>query len=559
VAFSGDGRFLVSTGGDGWTRTWNPNSGKVLRRSRNVAPGLLSDRALVLAAATSRTGRLFRTLRYAKAGADFNQDRTLLVTTSNARIARVFDVRTGRIIARLHHRGRIVVARFAPTADIVATAGADRVARLWDARTGRLRAELKGHTRGLLWVAFSRDGTLVATTSTDATARVWRVADGTLAAVLPGHTNFVRRAEFSPDGVLIVTGGRDRVARVFDADAATLRANLAGHTEPLTDVAFSPDGKAVATASTDGTVRIWDARPFPSLQLVRSLGTSVSDVAFTPAGKIVSTQKGEVLSKDGGRAVTVKGGRIQITDVASDRIVATIDDAAATSALAFSADGTRLATGDRDGIVRFWRIDEGRAELASTQTLRGRQPVSVVAVSPDGSRLLASGPGRAVISDGGSGPVAATLETLRASFTRPSGGSGGALLSAAFSPDGRFVVTTDTNHDARLWDAATGTQIWMLPHTAIVSDASFSADGRWVAIAGPGYAGIVDAKTGERILLLDGRDRILTSVAFSPTGHRIATGGKSGAIRTYNCDVCGGVDELVTLAEGRLAQLRKTP
>ncbi len=96
----------------------------------------------------------------------------------------------------------------------------------------------------------------------------------------------------------------------------------------------------------------------------------------------------------------------------------------------------------------------------------------------------------------------------------------------------------------------------MLSHAAKVSDADFSSDGRWVAIAGPGEAGIVDAKTGERILLVDGRDEFLASVAFSPTGWRIVTGGKSGAVRTYDCELCGGIDELIPLGRKRLAQLQ---
>jgi WD40 repeat protein len=132
------------------------------------------------------------------------------------------------------------------------------------------------------------------------------------------------------------------------------------------------------------------------------------------------------------------------------------------------------------------------------------------------------------------------------------------LTSATYSPDGRYILTTGVDHDARLVDARTGQQVWVLSHAASISDADFSSDGRWVAIAGPGYAGIVDARTGERILLLDGSDRTLRSVAFSATGWRIATGGQSGAVRTYDCQLCGGIDELMALAKRRLAQLRPT-
>ena len=66
----------------------------------------------------------------------------------------------------------------------------------------------------------------------------------------------------------------------------------------------------------------------------------------------------------------------------------------------------------------------------------------------------------------------------------------------------------------------------------------------------------MDVATGERVLLVDGQDRLLRSIAFSPTGWRIATGGQSGEVRTYDCELCGGIDELTKLAEKRLAQLR---
>ncbi len=55
------------------------------------------------------------------------------------------------------------------------------------------------------------------------------------------------------------------------------------------------------------------------------------------------------------------------------------------------------------------------------------------------------------------------------------------------------------------------------------------------------------------ITLLRGHKGILTSAGFDPTGRTIVTGGVDGTIRTYRCDICGGLDELVKLAERRLA------
>ncbi|HET8874237.1 MAG TPA: WD40 repeat domain-containing protein, partial [Gaiellaceae bacterium] len=102
-------------------------------------------------------------------------------------------------------------------------------------------------------------------------------------------------------------------------------------------------------------------------------------------------------------------------------------------------------------------------------------------------------------------------------------------------------------------------QIWLLSHASTVNAADFSADSRWVVIAGPRVAGIVNAESGERILRIKGRDDQMTAAAFSPHGYRIATGGKRGSVETYDCRVCGGMDQLVKLGEKRLAQLRATP
>jgi WD40 repeat protein len=126
------------------------------------------------------------------------------------------------------------------------------------------------------------------------------------------------------------------------------------------------------------------------------------------------------------------------------------------------------------------------------------------------------------------------------------------------------VVTTSLDQNARLSDAETGKQIWLLSHASAVNAADFSADSRWVVIAGPRVAGIVNAETGERVLRIKGRGDEMTAAAFSPHGFRIATGSNdvdrnAGFVETYECRVCRGMDQLVKLGEKRLARLRATP
>jgi WD40 repeat protein len=73
--------------------------------------------------------------------------------------------------------------------------------------------------------------------------------------------------------------------------------------------------------------------------------------------------------------------------------------------------------------------------------------------------------------------------------------------------------------------------------------------------AGPA-AGVWDLSNGRNLFLLRPPDRLLlTAVAFSPAGFRIATGGRDGNVGTYECQLCGGIRKLVQLAEARLERV----
>jgi WD40 repeat protein len=108
-----------------------------------------------------------------------------------------------------------------------------------------------------------------------------------------------------------------------------------------------------------------------------------------------------------------------------------------------------------------------------------------------------------------------------------------------------------------VWDARTGRLLWTFAGSyAQLNSAAFSYDDRWVVTAGPAAAGIWDMETGRRLIAVNGRDHPLTAVALSPHGWRIAAGGHTGSVRTYDCRLCGNIDDLVSLARERLANLR---
>jgi WD40 repeat protein len=548
ATFSRDGRLLATTSEDKTARIWDVSSGRELQRLEH--PGG------VRSASFSGDGKLLV---------------TRLVPAAFDRTARVWDVATGTLLDRFSQPDYMKVARFEPTGPLLVTAGLGHDARVWNAQTGRLVHTLVGHTSGITDAEFSSSDRQIVTASSDESARVWDTGTDDLVGVLTGHQNYVIRAIFSPDGQWVATTSRDRVARIFDP-IGTLRVTLVGHRDTVTDAAFSPDGQSIATASADGTARLWDARVQPDLVPLGHQSDKVTAVAFTQDGRrvvsaepsgtvrvwrvgepghVLATMKppGRVtavaISGDGRRSATsAPDGSVQVRDVSNGRSVAVIRNGRAALALALSFDGRRLAAIGTNGRTHIWDVDSQKSlGMVGAQAL-------TASFSADGGRLVT----------GGSDAIAHIWDVRsRKQVTPPLAGHRALITSAAFSHNGRYVVTTSRDHDARIWDARTGRLLLpaLAGSYAQINSAAFSADDRWVVTAGPAATGIWDVSTGRRLLAVNGLvDHPLTAVALSPHGWRIVAGALHGSVKTYDCRICGNIDDLVSLARQRLAHLR---
>jgi dipeptidyl aminopeptidase/acylaminoacyl peptidase len=153
--------------------------------------------------------------------------------------------------------------------------------------------------------------------------------------------------------------------------------------------------------------------------------------------------------------------RHRIARLAHDGVVA---------AVAFSPNGTRLATASGDQTARLWEVATGR-ELAR---LAHDGSVTAVAFSPDGTRLATA----SMDSTARLWEVATGRELGRLAHH-------GVVLAVAFSPDGTRLATASLDKTARLWEAA-GRQLARLAIYGEVSDVAFSPDGAMLATAGPG-------------------------------------------------------------------------
>jgi WD40 repeat protein/DNA-binding SARP family transcriptional activator len=196
-----------------------------------------------------------------------------------------------------------------------------------------------------------------------------------------------------------------------------------------------------------------------------------------------------------------------------------------TGGVAFSPDGTRLATTDLDGTAKIRDATTGQELL----TLSGHTDELVnLAFSPDGKRLATTSlDGTARIWDVITGEELLTLV-----------GHTAALASPAFSPDGTQLVTTSYDGTARIWDTATGEELLTLPHASLTAGPDFSPDGSLVAIADvdAAVAKVWNVSTGEPVLTLEGHVDGVNEVAFSPDGTRLVTAGSDSTAKMWDLE-----------------------
>jgi RNA polymerase sigma factor (sigma-70 family) len=278
---------------------------------------------------------------------------------------------------------------------------------------------------------------------------------------------------------------------------------------PVLGLAFGPNGTTLCSASS-GQVHRWDAATGKEL---KSWSLPLGAGGVAPA-----------FSHDGHLMAWEHGGEVILHDLEADKELRRLrGHQGNVLAVAFSPDGTLLASADRRGVVLLHEVATGK----QLQQVMGGPALAFL---PDGKVLATADRAGVRLWD-----VAAGKEL------RWLAGSGLGIACVAFAPGGKVVAAGDGDRTVRLWDAATGEELRRLEGLPGPATSLAFAEGGRTLLAGVSGPEIRlwwwDAATGKKLREVGGEE-FLGRLAMAPDGKTVATGGVDRAIRLW--DVASG-------------------
>ena len=516
VAFSPDGKTLAS-GMHDKILIWDIATGKFLK-------------AIERQASTIKGFRIF------------DDGKTLLCENDYDGSVQLWDINTGLKKKDFHPSGSrglsavfgSMIGREIAAADlylnkiddngIYAVGYEDGKIRLEDATTGRHLRNLQGSKEPVRQLVFSPDGTRLAAQTADGTIRLWEVTTGRILKDLTQKSKWVwGLLMFSKDGKTLACQGKAADIELWDVETRTLRVTLGRMDTQMSMLAFSPDVKTVASANLNGEIKVWDANTGDEVSVFRTAHAAWLDaLAFSADGSTLAS----------GDTATIRfWDTLTFTQRANPIKVQT----ALLRAWAFSPDGSTVTTAERFKFEKRTRdafVKEsvlGRLKLWDTRT--GKELSGFGIEWHKGEAPVLPGQKKTAMSTGSMDGMIAFSQN-------------GYMLAAALNSE---RATKDNRFTIHLWETPHGKLHFTLKgHTDKVNALTFTHQGHTLASASDdGTIRLWDASTGTQMLSLpSGKTRALT---FSTDGKTLAS--ISGAANIQLWDIATGNKRIALIGQ----------
>ena len=394
-----------------------------------------------------------------------------------------------------------------------------KTTKWWDVATGKELPERRLRIGGVMVMAFAADGKTFAMGNYQGKVQLWDLTTGKEKLSLGGHQGWVQGVAISPDCRTLATGGGDNLIRLWDRETGAEIRKLAGHEGWILSLAFVPDGRKLVSAGSDGTVRVWEMATGKELQ--RFPG---SEAALSPDGKYLAT------GTDYPKFLEVNANKfVRVWEISTGKELRKWPSTREYGApLGLSSDGGIVYSWDADNKIRLLEIATGKvSRIFADPHFRANSQIGSWAFAPD-CKLVAIesdqfGLGQIVLFDLATGTEKMSLKS------HP-----GNLCTLAFSADGRMLATGDyKGGTVHLWEIATGQEFQAFAgHTGQAHKMAFSADGKLLLSGNSDTTALVwdltGTRTGPKAQPLNAKD---LEAAWSDLAGADATPGQK-AVRT---------------------------
>jgi WD40 repeat protein len=559
IAFSTDGKTLVSGSLDDTIKLWDIETGKALGKplighSGSIRNDLAFSPNNSIAASITKNHGIqlwdIKNKKFIDSGSHlkfvgsrsqdiaFSPDGKILASADiHHEVIRLWDVKNKHILSTfLGHSNGVVRVAFKPDGKELASADASAEIRLWDIETGysmflrKPNSELSLDAPIIYAITFSPDGKTLAAGGNYGEISLWNIESEQPIKDKPliESQSIVSDIAFSPNGKILASGGyHDGLVKLWDIKTKEIIGKpLVGHTkgflEGVFDVEFSPDGKVLASGGFDNIIRLWNINQLGEPFLNKSLtgySTNIFSVEFSPDGKTLVS---------GGEDATIRLWDVKTGQALGEPLTT---HQASVFSVGFSPDGKTLISGSDDNIIRFWDVETRK--LITTQTGRFSF-TSRITLSPNGKILAVEGKNH----------IIKLLDfKLKKFIGEPLVGHSSYIRSMAFSPNGKILASGSMDKTIRLWDVETRKPIGnplingYSEYTDSVENVVFSPDGK-ILVSGSNNKTIKlwDIKTRKLIGELVGHSSGVKSLAFSPNGEILASGSWDGTIRLWDVE-----------------------
>ncbi|MFB2836606.1 eIF2A-related protein [Floridanema evergladense] len=502
VAFSSDGQYIVSGSRDKTVRLWDLHGNQIRQPFKGHEDGVIS--------------------------VAFSPDGQHIVSGSRDKTVRLWDLHGNQIRQPFKgHEDTVISVCFSPDGQHIASTSQDSTIRLWNREGNPVGAPFRGHEGSVISVAFTSNGFCLASGGADGTIRLWDRYGNQICEPLRGHKDAVISVAFSQDNCCIISGSDDSTLRLWDVSSYSFGKPFSGHKDEIIALTFTSDGQYIVSGSRDGTLRVWDRQGRFIKNLFSENKYSISSVAFSLDKQYI--------------AIGRKEGTVQLLNFNGTFVsepFKVVDDTSINS-MFFSPDGQHIVIGDEEGEIRLWDLRTGtqisrsfQGDAIENEGSRSSQFFRsgiFVAISSNNQRIAIGGRTLKLWDLNSDSPIA-EFDQFSKTLQK------GYIQSLAFNL-GSIFATGNSEGTLQLWDLDGNSIAEPIKafSTAVLSLA-FSPDGKF--IAGGNQTGRV------RLLDLDGNpiaepfegDNIvpILSIAFSPDGQYIVSGNSQGEIRLWN-------------------------